>query len=43
MPLHPWTPTLKYDVVELVPETLTGRFFRLRLDSDDSTDDPAYD
>lgn len=32
LPLHPWVPTLKYDVVELVPETVSGRFFRLRLD-----------
>ncbi len=32
LPLHPWVPTLKYDVVELVPETVTGRFFRLQLD-----------
>jgi nitroimidazol reductase NimA-like FMN-containing flavoprotein (pyridoxamine 5'-phosphate oxidase superfamily) len=27
--LHPWVPTLKYDVVELVPESVTGRCFRL--------------
>ena len=32
LPLHPWVPTLKYDVVELVPETVSGRFFRLQLD-----------
>jgi nitroimidazol reductase NimA-like FMN-containing flavoprotein (pyridoxamine 5'-phosphate oxidase superfamily) len=32
LPLHPWVPTLKYDVVELVPETVTGRFFRLQHD-----------
>lgn len=35
LPLHPWTPTLKYDVVELVPETVTGRFFRLSHDDSD--------
>ena len=29
LPLHPWVPTLKYDVVELVPEMGTGRSFRL--------------
>jgi uncharacterized protein len=28
--LHPWVPTLKYDVVELNPEVVTGRRFRLR-------------
>ena len=39
LPLHPWTPTLKYDAVELVPETVTGRVFRLHLDDDD----PAAD
>lgn len=27
--LRPWVPTLKYDVVELVPESVTGRYFRL--------------
>jgi uncharacterized protein len=32
LPLHPWTPTLKYDVVELAPESVSGRFFRLQLD-----------
>jgi uncharacterized protein len=35
LPLHPWVPTLKYDVVELVPETVTGRFFRLQLEDAD--------
>jgi nitroimidazol reductase NimA-like FMN-containing flavoprotein (pyridoxamine 5'-phosphate oxidase superfamily) len=29
LPLRPWVPTLKYDVVELVPETVTGRCFHL--------------
>jgi nitroimidazol reductase NimA-like FMN-containing flavoprotein (pyridoxamine 5'-phosphate oxidase superfamily) len=29
LPLRPWVPTLKYDVVELVPQTVTGRYFRL--------------
>jgi nitroimidazol reductase NimA-like FMN-containing flavoprotein (pyridoxamine 5'-phosphate oxidase superfamily) len=33
--LHPWVPTLKYDVVELVPETVTGRYFRLERDEPD--------
>jgi len=28
--LHPWVPTLKYDVLELVPEVVTGRSFRLQ-------------
>jgi len=32
LPLHPWVPTLKYDVVELAAETVTGRFFRLQHD-----------
>ncbi len=35
LPLHPWVPTLKYDVVELVPEHVTGRFFRLQLGESD--------
>jgi hypothetical protein len=30
LPLHPWVPTLKYDVVELLPLTITGRRFFLR-------------
>jgi nitroimidazol reductase NimA-like FMN-containing flavoprotein (pyridoxamine 5'-phosphate oxidase superfamily) len=30
LPLHSWLPTLRYDVVELVPEVVTGRRFRLR-------------
>jgi nitroimidazol reductase NimA-like FMN-containing flavoprotein (pyridoxamine 5'-phosphate oxidase superfamily) len=35
LPLHPWVPTLKYDVVELVPETVTGRSFHLERDESD--------
>lgn len=35
LPRHPWVPTLKYDVVELVPETVTGRHFRLQRDRPD--------
>jgi hypothetical protein len=30
LPLHPWVPTLKFDVIELDPEVVTGRRFRLR-------------
>lgn len=30
LPLRPWVPTPKYEVVELTPEAVTGRFFRLR-------------
>jgi uncharacterized protein len=30
LPLHPWVPTLKYDVIELTPEVVTGRYFRLQ-------------
>jgi hypothetical protein len=30
LPLHPWVPTLKYDVIELVPDVVTGRYFALR-------------
>jgi len=30
LPLHPWVPTLKYNVVELVPTDVSGRFFRLQ-------------
>jgi len=29
LPLRPWVPTLKYDVVELVPSSVTGRRFVL--------------
>ena len=29
LPLRPWVPTLKYDVVEIVPEELSGRRFLL--------------
>jgi hypothetical protein len=30
LPLHPWVMTPTYDVVELRPEAVTGRAFRLR-------------
>jgi nitroimidazol reductase NimA-like FMN-containing flavoprotein (pyridoxamine 5'-phosphate oxidase superfamily) len=30
LPLHPWVPTLKYNVIELIPTDVTGRFFRLQ-------------
>lgn len=30
LPLHPWVATLKYDVIELTPETVSGRWFRLQ-------------
>ena len=39
LPLHPWVPTLKYDVVELIPENVTGRYIRLQRDEPD--DEPA--
>lgn len=29
LPLHPWIATPKYNVVEIVPEAVTGRAFRL--------------
>jgi nitroimidazol reductase NimA-like FMN-containing flavoprotein (pyridoxamine 5'-phosphate oxidase superfamily) len=29
LPLRPWVPTLKYDVVEIVPDQLSGRRFAL--------------
>lgn len=29
LPLRPWVPTLKYNVVEIVPSVLTGRQFEL--------------
>ena len=29
LPQQPWVPTLKYDVIELVPTVITGRRFRL--------------
>jgi uncharacterized protein len=31
--LEPWVPTLKYDVVELTPESVSGRRFLLRRPS----------
>jgi nitroimidazol reductase NimA-like FMN-containing flavoprotein (pyridoxamine 5'-phosphate oxidase superfamily) len=36
LPLHPWVPTLKFDVIELVPEVVTGRRFRLRRHEPDN-------
>lgn len=33
---QPWVPTLKYDVVELVPSVVTGRRFRLERQSGSS-------
>lgn len=29
VPLRPWVPTLKYNVVEIAPSSITGRAFRL--------------
>jgi nitroimidazol reductase NimA-like FMN-containing flavoprotein (pyridoxamine 5'-phosphate oxidase superfamily) len=29
VPLRPWVPTLKYNVVEIIPEVVSGREFRL--------------
>ena len=31
MPDRSWVPTLKYDGIELLPEVVTGRTFRLKL------------
>lgn len=39
LPVHPWVPTLKYDVVELVPDVVSGRRFVLRRDP--PTNDPS--
>ena len=36
LPLRPWLPTLKYDFVRIVPETVTGRRFRLGPEPDRS-------
>jgi nitroimidazol reductase NimA-like FMN-containing flavoprotein (pyridoxamine 5'-phosphate oxidase superfamily) len=36
LPLHSWVPTLKYDIIELVPEAVTGRTFRLQRVEPDS-------
>jgi uncharacterized protein len=33
--LPTWVPTLRYDVVELLPEVVTGRRFRLQRDEPD--------
>jgi hypothetical protein len=35
LPLHPWIPTLKYNVVELLPSDVSGRFFRLQRPESD--------
>jgi hypothetical protein len=35
LPRHPWVPTLTYDVIELAPEVVTGRYFRLQRDEQD--------
>jgi nitroimidazol reductase NimA-like FMN-containing flavoprotein (pyridoxamine 5'-phosphate oxidase superfamily) len=35
LPLHSWVPTLRYDVVELVPDVVTGRRFQLQRDEPD--------
>ncbi len=35
LPLHPWVDTAKSDVIELAPETVTGRRFRLRRHKND--------
>ena len=32
LPMHGWVPTLKYDLVELVPEVVTGRAFYVQRD-----------
>lgn len=37
-PRQPWVPTQKYDVVELVPEVLSGRSFELRGPDADQPD-----
>jgi hypothetical protein len=29
VPLHPWIPTYKDEVVEIVPDEVTGRAFRM--------------
>jgi hypothetical protein len=36
LPLHSWLPTLRYDVVELVPDVVTGRRFRLQRPESDN-------
>jgi nitroimidazol reductase NimA-like FMN-containing flavoprotein (pyridoxamine 5'-phosphate oxidase superfamily) len=39
LPLHPWVATLKYDVIELTPEVVTGRYFRLQPPDTDPDND----
>lgn len=36
LPLHSWVPTLKYDIIELLPEVVSGRTFRLQRVEPDS-------
>jgi nitroimidazol reductase NimA-like FMN-containing flavoprotein (pyridoxamine 5'-phosphate oxidase superfamily) len=36
LPLHSWLPTLRYDVIELVPDVVTGRRFRLQRPESDN-------
>lgn len=31
LPLRPWVPTLKYNVVEIVPSEITGRAFKFEI------------
>ncbi len=38
LPTHSWTTTLKYEVIELVPEVLTGRRFVLNRAGDGKSD-----
>ena len=35
LPLHSWLPTLRYDVIELLPDVVTGRRFHLQRDEPD--------
>jgi len=37
LPLRAWLPTLRYDVVELRPDVVTGRRFRLQEDDPEPT------
>ena len=38
LPLHPWVATLKYDVIELTPESVSGRWFRLQRSEQEPDD-----
>lgn len=43
LPTRPWVPTLKYDVIGVRPDIVTGRSFRLERAPDDGPGDASGD